>query len=97
MPSSIPNLPAVPGEQLVHAAPCRGWDTRYERVRELPASLLYEALHDVLTGWGSRAYEEPVSTLRIPVDPNVRVNTVSAGMPGRPEAAVSADLTGCEV
>jgi len=65
------NLLRGNGEKAV----ANGWDTRYERVRELPASLLYEALHDVLTGWGARAYEEPVSTLRIPIDLNVRAET----------------------
>lgn len=40
-----------------------GWDTRYHRDRDVPASLLFEALHDVLTGWGSRAFDEPVFSL----------------------------------
>lgn len=40
-----------------------GWDTRYRRLKELPPSLLFEALHDVLTGWGERAFNEPIMTL----------------------------------
>lgn len=42
-----------------------GWNTRYQRVKELPASFLFEALHDVLTGWGNRAFDEPVMTLTL--------------------------------
>ncbi len=41
------------------------WDTRYERIREFPPSLLYEALHDVLTGWGRAAFDEPVMALLV--------------------------------
>lgn len=42
-----------------------GWDTRYRRIKEMPASLLFEALHDVLTGWGERAFNEPVMSLSL--------------------------------
>lgn len=42
-----------------------GWDTEYRRIRDLPASLLFEALHDVITGWGDGAFREPVTQLRI--------------------------------
>ncbi len=42
-----------------------GWDTRFDRVRDLPPSLLHEALHDVLTRWGTRAFEEPVMLLAL--------------------------------
>lgn len=41
----------------------QGWGTRYERAHDLPASLLFEALHDELTGWGKHALDEPVMTL----------------------------------
>ena len=47
-----------------------GWDTRYDRIRELPPSLLWEALHDVLTRWGRAAFEEPVMALTL-ADPEV--------------------------
>ncbi|WP_254574411.1 hypothetical protein [Stenotrophomonas acidaminiphila] len=53
------NLLRGNGEKAI----AQGWDTRYERARDLPASLLFEALHDVLTGWGRRAFDEPVMTL----------------------------------
>jgi hypothetical protein len=45
-----------------------GWDTRYSRVKELPPSFLFEALHDVLTGWGQRAFDEPLMSLTIEED-----------------------------
>jgi hypothetical protein len=48
----------------------QGWDTRYDRIRELPPSLLSEALHDVLTRWGRAAFEEPVMTLTLK-DPEI--------------------------
>ncbi|WP_439426816.1 hypothetical protein [Stenotrophomonas sp. T8] len=41
------------------------WGTRYDRIRELPSSLLSEALHDVLTRWGLAAFNEPVMTLAL--------------------------------
>lgn len=53
------NLLRGNGERAVE----KGWATRYGRVRDLPASLLHEALHDVLTRWGDRAFEEPVLSL----------------------------------
>ena len=53
------NLLRGNGEKAI----AQGWDTRYERAHDLPASLLFEALHDVLTGWGKRAFDEPVMTL----------------------------------
>lgn len=43
----------------------QGWDTRYDRIRELPPSLLWESLNDVLTGWGRTAFVEPVMTLTL--------------------------------
>jgi hypothetical protein len=43
----------------------KGWDTRYRRLKEMPVSLLFEALNDVLTGWGERAFDEPVMTLSL--------------------------------
>lgn len=46
-----------------------GWDTRYRRDRDIQVSLLFQALHDVLTGWGSRAFDEPVFSLALPDDP----------------------------
>lgn len=53
------NLLRDNGERAVE----KGWDTRYGRVRNLPPSLLHEALHDVLTRWGTKAFEEPVMSL----------------------------------
>src|SRR5690606_39144282 len=38
----------------------QGWDTRYGRNRDIPQSQLSSALHDVLTGWGQKAFDEPV-------------------------------------
>ncbi|MGH8244052.1 MAG: hypothetical protein ACRETY_11975, partial [Steroidobacteraceae bacterium] len=55
------NLLRGNGEKAIE----NGWDTRYERVRDLPPSLLNEALHDVLTGWGTRAFEEPLMSLAL--------------------------------
>jgi tetratricopeptide (TPR) repeat protein len=43
----------------------KGWDTSYQRIRALPRSHLSAALHDVLTRWGERAFEEPIRTLDI--------------------------------
>ena len=57
--SRVINLLRGNGEKAV----AQGWDTRYERAYDLPASLLFEALHDVLTGWGQRAFDEPLMTL----------------------------------
>src|SRR5690606_28505932 len=39
------------------------WDTYYKRDRNLPESMVFSALHDVLTGWGSAAFEQPVFDL----------------------------------
>lgn len=44
----------------------KGWDTSYSRICALPRSHLSAALHDVLTGWGERAFEEPIRTLAHP-------------------------------
>jgi tetratricopeptide (TPR) repeat protein len=44
----------------------KGWDTQYSRIRALPRSHLSAALHDVLTGWGERAFEEPIRALDHP-------------------------------
>ena len=44
----------------------KGWDTSYKRIRALPRSHLSAALHDVLTGWGERAFEEPIRLLTLP-------------------------------
>jgi len=44
----------------------KGWDTQYSRIRALPRSHLSAALHDVLTGWGERAFAEPIRTLDLP-------------------------------
>lgn len=55
----IINLLRGNGERAI----AQGWDTRYDRIRELPPSLLSEALHDVLTRWGRAAFEEPVMAL----------------------------------
>lgn len=60
------NLLRENGERAVE----HGWDTRYRRAKELPASFLSEALHDVLTGWGRRAFEEPVLTLTLGETPS---------------------------
>ncbi|PNS09103.1 hypothetical protein [Solilutibacter silvestris] len=57
----IINLLRGNGERAI----AKGWDTRYDRIRELPPSLLWEALHDVLTRWGRTAFEEPVMTLTL--------------------------------
>jgi hypothetical protein len=57
----IINLLRGNGERAI----ANGWDTRYDRIRELPPSLLSEALHDVLTRWGLAAFEEPVMTLTL--------------------------------
>jgi hypothetical protein len=43
----------------------KGWDTSYKRIRALPRSHLSAALHDVLTGWGERAFEEPIRLLAL--------------------------------
>lgn len=55
------NLLRENGERAIE----KRWDTRYRRIKEMPASLLFEALHDVLTGWGERAFNEPVMTLSL--------------------------------
>src|SRR3546814_15847518 len=57
----------------------QGWDTRYERSYELPASLLFEALHDLMTGWGSRALDVPVTTLQLDCFTGRRPDERSAG------------------
>lgn len=57
----IVNLLRGNGERAI----AQGWDTRYNRVRELPPSFLWEALHDVLTRWGNSAFDKPVMTLRL--------------------------------
>jgi len=62
--SRLLNLLRGNGEKAI----ANGWDTRFERLRELPASLLFEALHDVLTGWGVRAFEQPVMSLLLDED-----------------------------
>ena len=59
--SRVINLLRGNGEKCI----AQGWDTRYERVRELPPSLLWQALNDVLTGWGGTAFDEPVMTLTL--------------------------------
>ena len=38
----------------------KGWDTQYRRINQLPRSHFSGALHDALTGWGERAFEEPI-------------------------------------
>lgn len=43
----------------------KGWGTQYSRIRALPRSHLSAALHDVLTGWGERAFEEPIRILAV--------------------------------
>lgn len=40
-----------------------GWDTTYNREKDLPESLLFAALHSTLTRWGDRAFREAVYTL----------------------------------
>lgn len=55
------NLLRGNGEKAI----AQGWDTRYDRIRELPPSLLWQALNDVLTGWGRSAFDEPVMTLTL--------------------------------
>lgn len=57
----IINLLRGNGERAI----AQSWDTRYDRIRELPPSLLWEALHDVLTRWGRAAFNEPVMTLTL--------------------------------
>ena len=44
----------------------KGWATSYSRIRALPRSHLSAALHDVLTGWSERAFEEPIRALAHP-------------------------------
>lgn len=44
----------------------KGWETQYSRIRALPRSHLSAALHDVLTGWGERAFEELIRALDRP-------------------------------
>ena len=55
----IINLLRGNGERAI----AQGWDTRYDRIRELPPSLLSDALHDVLTRWGRAAFIEPMMML----------------------------------
>lgn len=55
------NLLRGNGEKAI----AQDWDTCYDRIRELPPSLLWEALNDVLTGWGRAAFVEPVMTLTL--------------------------------
>jgi len=44
-----------------------GWDTAFRRNKNAPpASLVYEALIDVLTGWGERAFNQPIDGLSFP-------------------------------
>lgn len=57
----IINLLRGNGERAI----AQGWDTRFARIRQLPPSLLWEALNDVLTGWGSAAFEKPVTKLTL--------------------------------
>ena len=38
----------------------KGWDTQYKRISKLPRSHFSGALHDALTGWGERAFDEPI-------------------------------------
>lgn len=57
----VVNLLRSNGERMIEL----GWSTRYRRVNELPASLLWEALHDVLTGWGNAAFVEPLNNLTL--------------------------------
>lgn len=59
--SRVINLLRGNGEKCI----AQGWDTRYDRIRELPPSLLWQALNDVLTGWGRTAFDEPVITLML--------------------------------
>jgi hypothetical protein len=42
-----------------------GWPTHYDRIQALPRSHLAAALHDVLTKWGDRAFEEPIRALAL--------------------------------
>jgi hypothetical protein len=42
-----------------------GWGTRYNRIHELPRSLLWEALNEVLPRWGPAAFEAPMMTLTL--------------------------------
>lgn len=48
------------------AALANGWETKHRRIGALPRSHLSAALHDVLTGWGDRAFEESIRTLADP-------------------------------
>lgn len=57
----VVNLLRSNGERAVEL----GWDTRYRRESHLPASHLWEALHDVLTGWGNAAFLQPVMSLTL--------------------------------
>jgi hypothetical protein len=43
----------------------KGWPTKHERIYALPRSHLAAALHDVLTRWGERAFEEPIRALTL--------------------------------
>jgi len=54
------NLLRENGERMID----QGWDTKYRRSKDSPPpSLMYEALMDVLTGWGERGFNEPIDSL----------------------------------
>lgn len=53
------NLLRSNGEAFIE----HGWDTAYQRIASVPASLMFEALHNVMTGWGERAFDQPIDEL----------------------------------
>jgi len=50
-------------QQMAQRCKENGWDTARNRIHALPRSHFSAALHDVLTGWGERAFEEPLREL----------------------------------
>lgn len=47
-----------------------GWAKQYRRTSKNPRTHLVSALHDVLTGWGERAFDEDLHALRIDSTPS---------------------------
>jgi hypothetical protein len=59
----IPAMMLKRARQIAERALENGWETSRNRIQALPRSHLSAALHDVLTGWRERAFEEPIRTL----------------------------------
>jgi hypothetical protein len=47
-------------QQMAQRCRENGWETSRTRIQALPRSHFSAALHDVLTGWGERAFDEPI-------------------------------------